>query len=166
MFGFLRKKEIDSLFSQYVRPGLVEAMKSPDFNPPLNELHAHRINYLVIAVDGPTANDIGKHIGTIVDIAKEANWFGDFLFSNLAVLIDGVPLPNSAPLCSRNELLAKLTGILKMHIKSVGGEQTVPWGSYGSPHRKVFGAMLPEFLDIVAQLNQLPFGTHADRNSR
>ena len=166
MFGFSKKKEIESLFSQFVRPELIEAMKSPDFNPPLNELSAQRISYLVIGVDGPTTNDIGKHIGAIVDVAKEGGWFGDFLFSNLIVLIDGVSFPNSAPPCSRIELLAKLTAELKMNIKSIGGEQTVPWGSYGSPRRKVFGAMLPEFIDIVSQLNQLPFGSHAERNSR
>jgi hypothetical protein len=88
MFGWTKKpKEFDELISELVRPELVEAMKSPDFNPPLNQLTTQKINYLVVAVDGSTANDIGAHIGAVADLAKECGWFGDFIFSNLVVLL-------------------------------------------------------------------------------
>lgn len=167
MFGWTKKpKEFDELISELVRPELVEAMKSPDFNPPLNQLTTQKINYLVVAVDGSTANDIGAHIGAVADLAKECGWFGDFIFSNLVVLIDGAPLPKASPPSSRTELLSKITATLKDQCKTVGGEENVPWGNYGSPRRKAFGAMLPEFLGLVSQLHAQPFGTHAERNAR
>ncbi len=166
MFWSKKRNDIDELFSKFVRPELVEAMKSPDFKPPLNELRSEKINYLLVAVDGPTPNDIGKNLGVVADVAKECGWYGDFLFSNLAVLIDGVALPKGPPPHSRQELRAKVIALLGSQCKSVGGEEAAPWGDYGSARRRVFGAMLPDFLEVISQLHHQSFGGHADRDMR
>jgi hypothetical protein len=163
MFGLSKKrKAIDKLFSEYVRPELVEAMKSPDFQLPLNEFSSMEISYLLVAVEGTTPNDIGKNLGVIYDMAKECGWFVDYLFSNLVVFIDGGPLSKLSSPLPRQELLRKIKEALGRQCKSVSGNQVAPWGSYGSSRRSVYGPMLPEFLDMVSQLSQQPFGTHTE----
>ena len=168
MFGWPKKRKVfDELISEFARPELVEAMKSPNFNLPLNEFQNRKISYLLVAVDGTTPKDIGENLGIVYDMAKDCDWFVDFLFSNLIVFIDddGTVSKLSHPR-PRQELLAKVIVALGNQCKSVGGDQVAPWGSYGSSRRQVFSAMLPEFLEMVSQLHQQPFGIHTDRGTR
>jgi len=164
MFNWARKSNRNVFLekiSEFVRPELVEALKSPDFNPPLNELRTAKINFLLVAVHGSDPNDIGKNLGVVAGLSRESGWFGDYLFSNFAVLVDGKPYPGAPPSSPRDELVSKISGRLGEKCKSLGGEGIVPWGDYGSPHRKVFGPQLPRFLDLVSQLHRQSFGEHA-----
>lgn len=149
MFGWTKKpKEFDELFSELVRPELVEAMKSPDFKPPLNQLTEQNISFLLVAVAGSAPNDIGRNLGTVADIAKQSGWWADYLFSNLAVLANGVVLRKDPPPLSLGELVAAVTASLGGNCKSIGGEQLVPWGDYGSQSRRVYGPLLRECLNF------------------
>src|SRR5438094_8404710 len=90
MFGWGKRdeKKADAIFAQYVRPELVEAMKSPTFNPNLNELSTADVNFIIVAVDGKP-NDVGQRLGKVAQVTAECGWYVDCLFSNLAVLVDG-----------------------------------------------------------------------------
>lgn len=164
MFGWSkRRQEIGELFARHVRPELAEAMKSPTFNPALNEFSTFRVNFIAIAVQGESPNDVGRKLGVVADAARSAGWYADYYFSNLAVLVDGPPLPKAAPRSKRLDLLAVLQQTLGATIKSVHGEVETPWGNYGSAGRITFGAMLPDFLEIVSVLHAQPYGSHVAR---
>src|SRR5438876_9091694 len=98
MFGWGKRdeKKANALFARYVRPELAEAMKSPTFNPKVNELSEADVNFILVAVDGRSPNEIGQKLGRIAEIAVECGWYVDCLFSNLAVVIDG-PIPMTKP---------------------------------------------------------------------
>jgi len=146
---------------KYIRPDLFETMKSSDFNPPINELGSKKINFMLVAVSGIAPNDIGKNIGVVVETAKQCGWPCEYIFSGLVVLVDGPTIRSDLKPMSYQTLLTKIANALEMQCKSLGGEQVVPWGHYGSAYRLTFGAMLPNFLGLVAQLHKQSFGTHA-----
>jgi hypothetical protein len=108
MFGWRKRKELADIFARYVRPELVEAMKSPTFNPDLNNLSRARVNFIAVAVDGESPNEIGANLGKVAECARTGGWYADYLFSNLAVLIDGPPLSNASTQSTRVALLADL----------------------------------------------------------
>src|SRR6266850_1791033 len=137
MFGWRKerkeRKEFTELFARYVRPELMEAMKSPTFNPDLNNLSTARVNFIAVAVNGNSPNEIGESLGKISECATAGGWYADYLFSNLAVLIDGPPLTNASIRITRVALVAELQKTLGNTIKSIHGEVEAPWGNYGSP---------------------------------
>ncbi|MES2296080.1 MAG: hypothetical protein V4582_03515 [Pseudomonadota bacterium] len=155
------KNAFDQAFSEFVRPELLEAMKKPGFSLPLNEFRAEKVSFVLVAVHGDTPSDIGERLGVVTDIARDCHWFGDFLFSNLAVLIDRSGLPLMGTPLSRQELVSKLAAALGSTCKSIGGEDVMPCGEYGSARRRVFGAQIPQFLALVSRLEALPIGEHA-----
>ncbi|MGC2519472.1 MAG: hypothetical protein WA373_10265 [Burkholderiales bacterium] len=167
MFGWGKKQEqLDALFAQYVRPEVVEAMKSPDFNPELNNLSEANVNFILMTVSGATPNEVGRNLGKVAEVTTACGWYLDCIFSNLAVAIDG-PIPMTAsPVSTRSALLKRLQEVLGDQLKTVHGRQDTPWGSYGSPHRRAFGAMLPGFVELVAQLHAQPYGSHVERAAR
>ena len=166
MFGWGKRneKKADALFAQYVRPELVEAMKSPAFNPNLNELSTADVNFILAAVDG-SPNEVGQKLGRIAEITVECGWYVDCLFSNLAVLVDG-PISMTKPSFeSRTTLLQKLRQAFSNDVKTVHGHVRTPWGSYGG-QRRTFGAMLPNFTNMVAQLDRGQYGSHVEYGAR
>ncbi len=167
MFGWGKgnEKKADELFSKYVRPELVEAMKSPTFNPRLNELSAADVNFVLIAVDG-LPNEVGQKLGRIAEITVDCGWYVDCLFSNFAVLVDGpIPMTKSS-FESRATLLGKLKKAFPSDIKTVHGRIRTPWGSYGGERRTTFGAMLPDFTTMVARLDREAYGNHVEYGAR
>lgn len=167
LFGRSKKeKDFVAQFNELVRPELVEAMKSPNFKPPLNQLTEQNISFLLVAVAGSTPNGIGGNLGIVADTAKKSGWWADYLFSNLAVLANGIVQQNNPPPLPRAELVSAICASLGGNCKSIGGEQFVPWGDYGSENRRVYGPLLPNFLEIVSQLNQLSFGEHGNHGAR
>lgn len=163
MFGFLRRrKQLNGLFGPYVRHEDVHAMVSSGEAPPMHQLRGQDINYLLVAVDGATPQDMAQRLGDVVTAAKEAGWYVGFLFSNLVVLTDGTSWPGAPVSQPRASLCERVAAMLGSGCKSVGGLQAGAWGEYGTLERRVFGAFLPEFLPLVAQLNQQTFGTHVD----
>src|SRR6266480_280623 len=145
MFGWGKgnQKKLDEILARHIRPELVEAMKSPTFNPPLNELSAVDVNYILVAVDG-TPNEVGRKLGRISEITIECGWYVDCLFSNFAVLIDGPVPATKSSFELRATLLQKLKDAFPKDVKAVHGHTTTPWGNYGG-ERRTFGAMLPNF---------------------
>ena len=161
MFGWRKRsqKKVDDLFSEYVRPDLIEAMKSPDFNPALNTFRELAISFIWVAVHGANAADIGKDLGVIADTAKESGWYVDCLFSNLIILGDGAPLPAAPDRITRAELVARLREKMGSRIKLLHGSRMAPWGSYGGAYRRTYGAMFQDFLDLLCRLHDQPYGT-------
>ncbi len=53
MFGWGKRdeKKANALFARYVRPGLAEAMKSPTFNPKVNELSEAKIQPHIVTIE-------------------------------------------------------------------------------------------------------------------
>ena len=88
----------------------------------------------------------------------------DCLFSNLAVVIDG-PISMTKPFESRAALLQKLKQAFPNDVKTVHGQVRTPWGSYGG-ERRTFGAMLPNFIGMVAQLYREAYGNHLEYGAR
>ena len=167
MFGWSKRdeKKANALFARYVRPELAEVMKSPTFNPKLNELSEADVNFILVAVDGRSPNEIGQKLGRIAEIAVECGWYVDCLFSNLAVVIDG-PIPLTRPSFeSRTSLLQKLRQAFPNDVKTVHGQVRTPWGSYGG-ERRTFGAMLPNFIRMVSQLEREAYGNHLEYGAR
>jgi hypothetical protein len=166
MFGWGKRgeKNADAIFARYVRPELVEAMKSPTFNPNLNELTTADVNFILVAVDG-SPNGVGQKLGKIAEITVESGWYVDCLFSNLAVLVDGPISMTKSSFEPRATLLQKLKQAFPSDVKTVYGHVRTPWGSYGG-ERRTFGAMLPNFTNMVAQLDSEPYGTHLEYGAR
>ena len=164
MFGWGKKKrqEIDDLFGQFLHPELVEAMKSPDFNPPLNTFREVRVGLIFVAIDGTDASEVGKTLGLIADTTRLSGWYIDCMLSNLVVLTDGAPWPAPPERASRSELVAKLREQFGQKIKLLHGDRVAPWGSYGGRFRRNHGAMLFDFLDILGRLHAQPYGSETE----
>jgi len=163
LYFFIRWKRqtaIRNVFTKFVRPELAEALDKTGTILPLNEFRTEKVNYVLIAVHGATPQEIGKHLGIVADVAKECGWYADCLFSNLAVLIDNPGLPGNGTPLKRSELVARIGASLGKQCKSIGGEEIVPCGDYGSVNRRVFGAQLPTFLTLVSKLEKLALGEH------
>lgn len=167
MFGWGKgdQKKLDAIFTQYVRPELVDAMKSPTYNPPLNELSSVEVNYILVAVDG-APNEVGRKLGEVAKVAAECGWYVDCLFSNFGVLIDG-PVPTTERAFEpRATVVQKLRQAFPIDLKSVHGHTRTPWGNYGGERRRTFGAMLPNFTSMVARLDAENYGSHVDYSAR
>ncbi len=164
MFGWGKKKqqEMDELFGQFMHPELVEAAKSPDFNPPLNTFREVRVSFILVAVAGVEASGIGKDVGLIADTTRLSGWYVDCMFSNLIILTDGAPLPAAPGRISRTELVAKLREQLGQRIKLLHGERMAPWGHYGGRYRRAYGVMLHDFLEVLGRLHAQPYGSEVE----
>lgn len=166
MLDFLRRrKQLKGLFGPYARAEDVRAMALFGDSPPAHQLRTQDINYLLVAVGGATPQDMAQRLGGVVTAAKGAGWYVGFMFSNLVVLTDGAAWPGAAASQPRALLCERVAALLGDGCKSVGGEQAGAWGEYGAQERRVFGAFLPKFLPLVAQLNQQAFGTHVDHGA-
>jgi hypothetical protein len=161
-----KQKEFLDRFNEQLRPELIDAMKSPDFRPPLNQLIEQNVRFLIVAVAGASANDMGRNLGVVDEAARKAGWWADYLFSNLALLANGVVLEKAPSPVSRSELLQNIIAELGADCKTLGGERSLPWGDYGSAKRRVYGPFFPDFMSLISRLHQQPFGEHVDINAR
>ncbi len=147
-------------FSSVVRPEILTALQSPDFNRVANSFREAKLNFVILCVDGTVPEEIGRTIGLVADTTRRFGWDVEGMFSNLMVLVDGAPMPASPERGARSELVAALQLEQGPKIKMLHGTRNAAWGRYGSETgRNTHGMILPDFVTLIAKLNALPNGT-------
>ena len=153
-----RKKLVEA-FSSVVRPEILEALQSPDFNRVVNSFREAKLNFVILCIDGTVPEEIGRSIGLVADTTRRFGWDVEGMFSNLMVLIDGAPMPTTSERGARTQLVAALRLEQGPKIKMLHGTRNAAWGRYGSETgRSTHGMILPDFIALVAKLSALPNG--------
>jgi hypothetical protein len=162
-----RQQHVQDIFGEFVRPELIEAgavlKKHP---PPLNELTQTTVTFILLAVDRTTPARVGRNLGAVTEIARDAGWYVDLLFANVAVLFDRVMPTTTIAKPSASDLAKRIQTALGSEVKSLYGAETMPWGAYGGERRRAFGAMIPHFLEKVTVLHRQAYGTHVEHTAR
>lgn len=152
-----KRRELRNFFDPYVPAALIKEMvANPDLYSGISFAEGP-VGFLLVAVTADTALEISANIGRVTSLARSGNWLTQSLVSNVVVLTDGT-LPSREKGADRHALAAQLMGELQTHVKIVYGVQVASYGDYGGDLRRVFGAILPCFLEAMAMLHSLEFG--------
>jgi hypothetical protein len=152
-----KRREMRNLFRQYVPASLVKDMvANPDMYSEL-PLAQGPVGFVLVAVTAATALDTSTQIGHVTSLASASSWMIQSIVSNVVVLTDGT-LPVQKAAIDRHALAAQILGALPAHVKIVHGMQVASYGDYGGGIRRVYGALLPCFLEAMAMLHALEYG--------
>jgi hypothetical protein len=152
-----KRREIKNLFGMYVPPALIRDMvANPDKYSEL-PLAEGPIGFLLIAVTAATALETSTQIGHVTSLASASGWMTQSIVSNVVVLTDGT-LPSRKEAIDRHALATQLVAAMQAHVKIVHGVQVANYGDYGGGVRRVYGALLPCFLEAMAMLHALKYG--------
>ena len=167
MFGRSKKPgQLEKLFSEYLSPHMMRALESDAFQDELNEPEGARIEFVLAAVQGSSAGDVGRKMGEVSDVAMACGWTVETLVSGTVLAISG-PFPWSLaqPAISRGEFVARLRKALGSDLKTVHGVEHGYFGSFGSERRKTWGTYLPGFQKSLTDLCISEYGQDLDKGA-
>jgi len=165
MWPFKRRrgqKELRALFTKYLADDVDDELLK---NPRGIRLETRRadISFILLHVRDDPAEQAQAHTAHAMDIIMRRGGWCDMM-SSLVLSVFGVPISDDLEKSNdqRAKSVARLVTELGANIRLVHGTTEGLIGSYGSPQRFHYGALLPGFAQYVTPLMALEFGQAAE----
>lgn len=121
-------------------------------------LQEAQIEFVVVYVDGKTAQEISQRMGEVCALAQQHNGVIDTLISGLIVIVYGIPNLKLEGKGSRSTLCQTLQNHFGNKIKTVHGSGAGHFGIIGGDSHGSWSFIIPNLLDALTALSNLKFG--------
>jgi hypothetical protein len=159
MRDFLERRQLRKAFSKFLGKEQIDDLlsgKSIDDG----KLRGGIIEFLLVAVQGQSAEHISERMGAVAEVALDHDAFVDSLISSLVVIVYGVLHFSDRPKGDRPTLARSLEQRFDNQIKIIHGTRFGHFGNLGgrSGQRWSYSFIIPGFLDALAALSKMNFG--------
>lgn len=155
---YFERRKVRKTFEKYVSPGVIKLIeKDPRYFLPEPELK--HFQFVIVLLDESKPEEVSPLLGKVVETCFRHGMILDQNFFSLLTAHLGHPFEqHNTPenrLAVVNEIVRENPG----RIRIAHGECTGLIGNFGCPKRFAWGALIPNFLDILRKLLDTPAGT-------
>lgn len=153
----LERRRIRKVFREYVSPErIAQLLREPHL---LKKLETRHFQFVVILVDDKNPKEIPAANGRVVDTIINHGVTVLTITPSLLVIALGVPFPENDSVEKRRALVDALLREHADRIKLAHGQCEGEVGIMGGQTRFCYGAVIPQFSQILKALLETNFGT-------
>ena len=112
---------------------------------------------VLVRADAGAPDELPTLVGEIVSLGVAHDGSVEAIVSNLVVISFGA-FPESEPPDGRERLVASLRAKFGNRVAVVHGKRSCLFGPFGSELRRQIGSQIPDFMDIMRRLADMPSG--------
>jgi len=157
--GFWERRRVRKTFERLVSPGVIAAIEKDPTKFIKAAPEIRHFQFVIILLDDERPDDVPAMLNRVVDAIFNHHAMISNIYVSLVVAWFGFPFPDTDSVEERLKLVNTLVTGSKDLLRIAHGQCNGKVGNMGSEKRFAYGAVIPDFNNILKRLLDSPLGT-------